>query len=907
MAIFKKVIKFFEKNFWLFLVLIVLISYGQLLFMQPWEDDNALFFKLANIEGGAGFLGKGPFGEGAYMYTATPYIPIYTFFGHNIAFYFAFAIIFYFLATLSVYKTFSWILGKRSGQIAGFLYAAGYMAADGFIRLFNTIITSISVIGISFLTYFYWRFHQEKKLNWYFLTLLTFFLVNELARTRTHYLIVIVIFFELLFFLKGKNVLVSIRNLLLRLAPFLYIFYRYFVVGADARSDNIKTFLSGLLRGEFYRLYGWLSALSNIIIPDYFLKILFKLQFVFVTSFSIYIPFVSFLSLSVFIISAHLLLRGERRRKVFTIGFTIILAVWFFISKQIFATPVLNVEGQQIFVAFLGGALLLLSSLVTLIIPTRFKALFILFWIWVIVNIGAYSAYSPTVAYDSMHRYLAHSFFAFIGILAIFVAFLPNGLQGLSKLTFVLIILWGLGNLVSGVVYQKNVVEVRSNPVKKFYQSLKGYLPKIGKGDVLYFDVKDDARGYFRDAFSVAQMPEETAIAWRYGVDRYDIRRTTSFEDLVKLINEGSFTDKEKNKIPLNKTYTFFYSADGLVDTTRDTAELLSNGAKEEAVFNGKLENKDELTISLTKPIKAIVPTKLKITLSALPLDPKELDFPYIRNAQMASNSVAKRDEHRRLAFSYKKTLEKLSQEISVTTSNDWRDDVAQNLIDQNPETIWRAHRVLWPTQGAVFTLDLKEVIDIDRLVWVNAFGSNTPVEYKIQTSIDGASWQEAKEIFNLGRVDTKEPQAISFSPRRARFARMAITKTLNSDSPGIAEAWVVPTTFSNLDVREMEGFLNDPFSYVPSKESYENSLSDLNFKGRVQVYWKGDKDNTWTTKVGRVVDVLYDSVSRQYQVILPAGGTKIDSLKLVGMEIPGQLTLTEITARPLSIRELTI
>ena len=98
MEIFKKVIYFFEKRYWVFLFLIVLIAYGQTLVMLPWQDDNALFFKLANIEGRAGYLGAGPFGEGAYKYTAFLYLPIYLLFNFRTEFYFAYTLVLYFLA-----------------------------------------------------------------------------------------------------------------------------------------------------------------------------------------------------------------------------------------------------------------------------------------------------------------------------------------------------------------------------------------------------------------------------------------------------------------------------------------------------------------------------------------------------------------------------------------------------------------------------------------------------------------------------------------------------------------------------------------------------------------------------------------------------------------------------------------
>lgn len=903
MEIFKKVLKFFDRNFWLLLAFVVLISYGQLLFMQPWEDDNALFFKLANINGSAGYLGEGPLGEGAYKYTAAVFIPIYTLFKHEPVAYFAYAIIFYFLTTLIVYKVFSKILGKRAGQVAGFLFASGYIASDGFIRLYNSVITSISVIGISLLTLFYWKFFDEKSPRWYFLSLLTFFLTNELARSRTHYLIAVIIAFELIYFNK-KEIFRSIRNLIFRLSPFVFIFYRYFVFGADQRSGNIKDFLQALYRGEFYKLYGWLTGFTNIIVPEWFTNFIFKFP---------NITFVWILALLLLTAVFYILLKKSKYRIILTTSFAIFTLVWAFFAKQIFTTPVISISQQQIFIAFLGVPLFVLGLLIFFIIP-KYKKLYLLLYFWVFINIGAYAAYNPNFFYGSVHRYLAHSFFAYVGILAIFIALLPKKLKWLEALILILILCWGLGNLVSAVFYQKNIIVKRSNPTKNFYQSLKNYLPNLEKGDVIYFDVAPSAAAYFTNAFSVAQMPEETAIAWRYGLDRYDIRRVTKFEDLVTHIQSGSFTDKDKNKIPINKFYTFFYSEkssayskEGLVNTTEDSVKLFKEGGKIEEVFSGKKAGLDNLEIVFQRPIKSVVPEELELTISANALDPKEINFPLTLDPKMASNSVAKNDKLRSLAFSYFRFKQNLFQKISVTTSSNWRENLAQNLIDQNPDTFWRPDRILWSKELGSLILDLKDTVNINRFIWINGLGSSTPTEYKIQTSLDALNWDDAAIVSSFKRIDNNDLQVVSFSKREARFVRMNLAKTTNSDSPGIAEAWIVPSEFSELDIGETEQFLAEPFGFIPSKDSFSQSLSELGSKGRVRVYWMGDKDNSWTTDVGKSIDLVYGTsyLPRKYKIILPAGGTKINSLKMTGAQIPGTITITGISARPLGIIDI--
>ena len=195
----RKIINFFNRRYWLFLIIIVLISYGQILWMQPWEDDNALFVKLGNINDRVGYFGAGPLGEGVYKYAAVPFIPIYHFFGYNTYAYFSLLLILYILATIVVYKVFSYILGNTASKISGFLFAAGYITSDSFWRMANSATTSVSIILISLFIYFYYKYHKLEKINYYFFSLLVFFLAIQYSVVRDHYLFAVAFAFELIF------------------------------------------------------------------------------------------------------------------------------------------------------------------------------------------------------------------------------------------------------------------------------------------------------------------------------------------------------------------------------------------------------------------------------------------------------------------------------------------------------------------------------------------------------------------------------------------------------------------------------------------------------------------------------------------------------------------------------------
>lgn len=888
-----------DKYFVVLLFLIIIISYGQTLGMYVWEDDNALFFKLANIQGSAGYLGAGPLGEGAYKYTAAFYIPIYYFFKFNTVAYFVYTFIFYALTTFCIYKIYKEILGKSGGRIAGFLYACGFIASDGFIRLYNSIITSLSIFLISFLTLFYWKFYKTNRIHWYIFSLLMFLLATEFARARTHYLVAIIILFELIF-LTFQKPLKSIFCSLIRLIPFGFIFYKYFVVGADSRTGQIGNLVHALQRGEFYQLYSFIGSLGNLIFPGWFFKILLSIQtgILKFTGGGHYAKYAMLLLSALVVVT---LLKNNSKRILFIPLFIGLLTIWSIISSRVFVTPFLGIGETELLSIFAGGCVLILSVLIGFVLSGEKRKLFYFLFLWVIINISAYAVYNPLTAYVPINRYFAHSFFALVGVITILSTYSSK----YKNLVAWIAILWGTGNLLSAVSYQHNILQNRSNPPRQFYSQLKEFVPTVKKGDILYFDVADNAQASFRAAFSVAQMPEETAIAWRYGIDRYDIRRMTKFDDLVKLVNEGLFTDINKNTVSLNKIYTFFYSADGLVDTSGDVNELFRTGGRKELAFAGEKAGEKDLTVSLDSSIKSVVPTRVELNISATALDPTQLSFPYIQNSRMVNNKVAQSDSLRKLAFDYKRSKENLYSKVFVEASSQWRDNVEKNSIDKDLETFWRPDRVFWSAEGAKITLDLKQVISIDKFVWINSLGSSTPTHYNIETSVDEEIWQAGKEVSVVKRIDNKEAEVVSFSPRLARFVRMTLSKTINSDSPGIAEVWVVPVTFTTLDIEGAENFLLEPFGYVPSLESYKNSLAELKYEGFVQIYWRNNKTNSWNTEAGKGVSVKYDDVQRSYQTVLPSGGTIIDSLKFVGTEIPGSVTIANISAKPLSFEDL--
>lgn len=828
------------RKYWVFLILLVLISYGQIIQMFPWQDDHALMFKLGNIFEKAGYLGTGILGEGPYKYTAAFYYPIYKLFGYNIPLFYLLAFICYLVATLSIYYVISKMFDKKSGRLAGFLFGAGYVASDGFIRLYNSVGTSLSITLILFLILFYWNYWKQGKIKFYLISFVLFYLATEFVRYRTHYLISVVLVFELLFFAFNKPLIKSIRNTAVRLLPFGYIFYKYFIVAGDSRSGKVLEYVQALLKGEFYQTYSFFASLANLVVPDWLIKPILTI-----------IP--------------------NRLLDIITGG--------------VFASSVLNLQSNGRIIPIIGVLIFALTIYIFFRLKEN-KILFSLFAFWLLINIASYAAYLPTNAYETTNRLLAHSFVALIGI---FIILAKN-----NKIIYYLVIFWGLGNLASSYKLQKSILLTRSLPAKEFYSQLKQNIPILEKGDVLYFDVADLNRQKFSDAFSVAQMPEETAIAWQYGIDRYDIRRFTEYADFKKTQEAGVITDINKKEMKIKKIYSFFYSDDKLVETTEKLGNGLNNKSYIDLEFISK-QTKDGTEVIFTDPINSVAPVTLSIEMNAKVSNIDNLQFPLINNQKLVTNPITKDEALRLKAFNYQNSKKYALKSYKIDVSSVWKEDVAKNLIDGRKDTYWRADRVLWSKEGAFFTMDLGATQTFDRLVWLNGYANNTPSKYTIETSKDNKNWKVVFSKTSSKRIEPNVLNVDKFDSVSAQYVRMTIQNTLSNDSASIAEAWVVLTAFENLDITKTEEFLESPLRYVPSRSSYISTLSALNYFGDVQVYWLSNKSDNFQTQSNSILNIKYDNLSRSYNITIPAGGTMIKIIKLSQTQIDGNLDIKNI------------
>lgn len=884
-----KIKNYLLNHYLLFLLILVFISYGQLLFMQPWQEDNVIFFKVAHINERAGYLGEGIWGSGVYRHIITPYYLLYTLVGYNIPLFYALALTSFFLATVSIYYLFKNLINDKTGQVASFLFGAGYIAYDGFVRIYNSISSSSGIVLLSLLFISYWRYFKSGNLIFYFLAVLFYYLTVEFSYIRAHYLIAPLIVFEFIFFCT-KIHLRKILSSILRLLPFLFIFYKLYVIGTESRKESTIDLLQSIITGKLENTFSFFVTVGNLVVPDKIQQLLLLLTKSHVLA----------AELIIFIIFLSLLLLFTRRLKKekYIVFFTMALILcWIVVSKYLFSKATLIYSSvETILAAFLGGLAIIIMSFLIAKLNSLPRKMALFFLTLILTNIAAYSAYTPTTPYPTGYRYLAHSLIGLIGI----VCLVMNNALSLRKLKYPLyaVIAWGGILLFLGVTNMHSIVENKSNRIEKFYNQLKSQVNTFPAGSFIYFDIQDhpQAKSWFDVSFSVAEMPNSTAIAWRYGIDRYDIKMFTDFPALLAEI--------KKNNVPASKVYTFWLTKDNLFNTTDEFRKLSSNGASLDAIellkksfpilttTEGVTKVTEEDIVLDFKPVKSLVPMEVELLITASPLATYNINFPL----QIGSFNKLQTDlALKRRALEFEREKEAVLNMSKFKASSEWKENILSNVFDSDVKTFWQADRVLWGKEKAEVVIDLQSDVSLGGLAIAPGNVNNAPISYTIEISQDGEIWQKVVIVSKDIKVSSQRFKIDKFIPTSVRFIRIKMLETISGDSPILGEIWPVPAAYSDANIEELEELIARPFDYIGSFEEFQETLLNTDYKGTVQVYWLGDKSNNWLTNKSASIHIVFDGQLRKYKIVIPAQGTEITGLKISDFTIPGEIIIKGI------------
>lgn len=840
--------------------------------MYIWKDDNAIFFKFTHLAEPAGYLGRGLFGEGPYKLSVAPYWFIYKLVGYSPVFpYYLLAFATYFAAIVAVYLLFTLFFGKKTAKISAFVFASGYIASEGFYWLASSWILSVSII-LTVLVVAATYVYTQKPTKWYYLfSVASYLLALLITPVRTHYVIALVL---LIHFLWGKYQFTfkGIVGLLVRLIPYLLLFYWFYILSADSRTTSFSDFFRSLLHGDLYVLYSSLTTAGSMFITDLqwnvilqFLRPLFGrnilsaalvIFFAFITSFLVY----------------------RKNNKKLTAGISLFYIVSsfliFLVSRKIIFSPQINSFAGAVFVTSFGGIILAFFTSLSLLVSKEKRKTILFFLLWFISSLFVYTAYIPTSSYSTIDRYLGHSFVAVAVLYGLLATYTKR------RIITVLVIVFGALNILASIQSQRTIVQTRSIPARSFYTQLSEQLPILTKGDTLYFDLSPKGREVFAAAFSVGQMPETTALAWRYGLDRYDFNLVTDYGDLLKKV--------EMKEVDPQKIHAFYFDGINLVDTTNDFQTI-----KQDIKINFTRDGQSLDIYTFKQPTSSVRDVHLEVLMTATPKRLLAIDFPVTTGTV---SSVMKDPVFQEIGKKYLAFRSANANTLDATSSSQWQERVIANIHDDNENTVWQPDRILWHDGLQSFTLDAGVVQSIDRLVWKNGFDNNTPTNYKVYVSKDNLKFDEVLHVDKTRKLLGGQIQEERFTPKNARFVRMQIIKSLNDDASGISEAWIIPTEFTNYSAADLETYYKYPFAFIPSLKSYLERLQNIKYHGTVNYFWYNNKNTAFQTSDTSHFDVVYDGRPHVYKITVPAGGTELNKLRFESKTIPGEIQITNIT-----------
>ncbi len=850
------------------LALIIALSFGQAIQFTLWQDDNALIFKLQHLEEQAGVFGPGPAGLGAYRYVVLPYIPIYKVFGMNIPNFYLYTLFFYFLAAASVFLLTKYLTKNNIvALLSCAIFSAGFIGSEGILRLFNGVQTSYSVFFVSSFFLLLYRFIKTKHAIYYFLGLLFYFIALETAFIRTQYLILPTVIFFILFLDWGKRPFISLETNLFILkniflvVPFLFIYRFVFLRSSDARADLVKDYVMGILNGNLDYTHSFFGTLGSIILPDPITNFLFDAIGNLSLDYTNRLLMLELLFLGISFIIINFVFKNIPKITRVLIFFP--LVIWFVLgmiyfqnSEKIFVHSEI-VDTLGVFANFVGGLFIIIS---TSILITAFKktatrneqvgklSLFLLSWL--LANILAYSIYLPFSPLESINRYLVHSLAAY----AIFIPLFLYYAWG-RRVTIVLSSFIVLTNIFWSLDYQQRFIVERTVPTRIFYQDLRKFIPELSKGAVVYFDVANDkvSEQQFRDFFSVGSMPDETAIAIRYGIDRYDFKITKDFNEFLSLIQDKS----------LDLTFSFFYDSTGLKNTTKIMRVNLVG--KEVEIDSKNLSN-----LSLVTP--GILEFSAKV-------------IPKISIKQNCPNFPGDRVN----LFNYLLARDNFYKNVKVQTSSQEKYQANDFLKDGKFNTLWRGSRGWWhENKKEIVTVDLGSPKKINQLVWINGYANSTPTKYKIEVSLNGENWDVVRRVDSGARKENTGLVTDNFETFKARYIRLIIEETFDNDAPAIGEIEVVEEDFEGINKEKIEKLKEIALcaNNLESLNSVNQFINKIGIEGVVS--WKTDKSNDNVVRLSLQADGLYHS----YKVFLPAGGTKLNDLVIEPWVVPVDISV---------------
>lgn len=868
-------------KFWLILAVVVTIflAFGQTLQMYFWQDDSALIFKLQNPLGPAGSYGEGIIGNGPYKYLITIFVPFFPIFNLNPFGYFLVGLIAYYISAGAFYLFVSELLReKKAAFFSTLIYAAGYIGSDTMLRISNSWQTNLGLILalLSFWAYIKF-FRNNYKYLYYIIALFFFYSSIEFVFIRSHSMILPMLAIDLVFIAVSFKA-AKIPMLFVRQLPFWYIFYTRYLIDRSEGGLGLSGFLKNLVTGKIEILSSFFATVGNSVIPS-------VLQAKFTASIYSRTQLVLLLLVIMFNWFLQSVVGSSRKLRILSTCFLVaaFLLNRFFIDKNSFWY-----RSQLNFVA--GGLGLYTVVIVvglSVLLWNKKKSLAVALILGLVIlmsQVFGYFIKYPEAILTTTHRYLSYAFVGYSIIVGtICFLFFEIIVKKKYSLAFIPLVLVLASNLYLGVTYQNKILKDISEPTRSFYTTLKQSVPTVKKGDVFYFDIEDNSfyKSQFGNFFSVGSMPDSTALAIYYGVDRYDVSLIDDFNELLYKLSKG--------ELSIDSIHSFHYGTSGLLNTSSSLRMMLKTGSPPKIV-NG--QNKNSTTVIFSD--SAVLPLSPMLLTVKAQITPEfgNLIFPVSKDVS---------DEQRKKMAYYLLARQDYYRNVSPSSTSQWKFQEIVNATDNDFNTSWRAHRIYWHEhrqEGLV--VNLGSLKTIGSVIWANWRHVQTPTSYTIDVSSDGKNWKTVKKVENGGEKKDGESTREFFNDEIAQFVRMNITQTLSGEEPALIEFEVVESNYNNVEPKQALDFINAPLNYFSQKEQLEQIFPQLAPLLNLRVTWETNKGKGETQ-----LPIGAFGTFNTYEFILNAGGTTFNNITISAPNIPVKIDVKSSTLQNLSLSDI--
>lgn len=469
--------------------------------------------------------------------------------------------------------------------------------------------------------------------------------------------------------------------------------------------------------------------------------------------------------------------------------------------------------------------------------------------IFMLANYAVYFVHTPSQVFSSIHRYFSVPSVGSAFFIALILAeLLRNQRNFYFAAGFVVIT-----HIVMVNQEHSKFIRTITIPSKEFFAVIKREISEIPKGAIFYFDVKDNPESLseFGNFFGVGSMPNTTAIAWQYGIDRNDLYLAATFEEAIGILDSKGNSD--------GNFYTFYYdSASGLVNTSSITKEGLSGDNKEVSISDAK-----NIDLVYTSPLKLGLNIKVEI-------DKGRVEFGKLRVSDLKKY------------LDYIRSKRSFYTQARTEVTSHWENQGAENLIDEDMETSWVGDRLAWhENRKEQVIVNLSATRNVGAVKLSHRYRNSTPARYTYSCSLDKENWLSLGEFFYTPLKETDFTKDV-FTSTDCRFVKMEIEGTFGNDSPRISEIEIIESNFSNIDLNMAEEVENDPFSHLSSSQDLMDVLEFVNKEGITSklCYFTNKSDKPYCYDFQLFIHSL-----QTYFFTIPPNGTILKSIEI---NVPG-------------------